>query len=106
MRAFFSWQQIENCIVVVINPLVKRAKEGAPYRTRIVQYALMKNATCTITVAVVHVAQSVLRIRNGAYFNCANSESVLANMQIAQSETSRRETVYGSIINHISYIQR
>ena len=28
MRTFFSWQQIENCIVV-INPLVERAKEGA-----------------------------------------------------------------------------
>ena len=76
-----------------------------PYRTRIIQYALMKNATCTITIAVVHVAQSVLRIRKGAYFNCANSESVLAKMKIAQSETSRRETVYGPSHNqsHIIY---
>ena len=59
-------------------------------RTRIVQYAVMENATCTIAVAVMHVAQSVLRIRKGAYFNCANSEKVLANMYIAQSETSRK----------------
>ena len=29
MRTAFSSQQIENCIVVVINPLVERAKEGA-----------------------------------------------------------------------------
>ena len=29
MRTFFSSQQIENCIVVVINSLVERAKEGA-----------------------------------------------------------------------------
>ena len=58
------------------------------------QYVLVKNATCTITAAVVHVAQSVLRIRKGAYFNCANSEKVLANMHIAQSVPRIRKGAY------------
>ena len=72
-----------------------------PYRTRNVQYALVKNATCTITAAVVHVPQSVLRICKGAYFNCANSESVLANMHIAQSVLGIHKGTYFNCANSL-----
>ena len=65
------------------------------------QYALVENATCTITAAVVHIAQSVLRICKGAYFNCANSESVLANMHIAQSVPGLRKGTYFNCANSV-----
>ena len=80
----------------------KAARAAAlPYSTRNVQYALVKNATCTIAAAVVHVAQSVLRICKGAYFNCAKSECVLANMHIAQSVPGIRKGTYFNCANSV-----
>ena len=65
------------------------------------QCALVENATCTITAAVVHIAQSVLRICKGAYFNCANSESALANTHIAQSVSGVRKGTYFNCANSV-----